>query len=122
PRSTTSAKSRERSRFRAAISRRTSKDKWRVTHRSSCTAPTEIARRLPRTSCRSWGTRTYGRSVKDSAVGWRRAATSSDAPEIVTLDALLAHPDIARLARTLRETRGKEISDETPTSWAAIAL
>ena len=60
--------------------------------------------------------------MKDSADGWRRAATSSDAPEIVTLDALLAHPDMVRLARTLRETPGKEISDETPTSWAAIAL
>jgi len=40
----------------------------------------------------------------------------------VTLEALLAHPDLVRLARALRETPGKEIREDAPTSWAAIAL
>jgi len=40
----------------------------------------------------------------------------------VTLDSLLTHPDLVHLARALRETPGKAVSDDEPTSWAAIAL
>jgi 8-oxo-dGTP pyrophosphatase MutT (NUDIX family) len=40
----------------------------------------------------------------------------------VTLDALLAHPDLVRLARALKESPGKEMVAEPPTRWAAIAL
>src|SRR5216110_2939981 len=66
--------------------------------------------------------RTCGRSTRGLAAGLRRAATSSDAPAIVTLDRLLTHPDLVQLARALRETPGKAVSDDEPTSWAAIAL
>lgn len=40
----------------------------------------------------------------------------------MTLDALLAHPEIARLARALAESPGKEIAAEPPARRAAIAL
>ena len=40
----------------------------------------------------------------------------------MTLDRLLTHPDLVHLARALRETPGKAVSDDEPTSWAAIAL
>jgi len=38
------------------------------------------------------------------------------------LDALLAHPDVVRLARALRETPGRTIEAEPHMRWAAIAL
>ena len=38
------------------------------------------------------------------------------------LDALLAHPDIARLARALEGTPGKPVEPEPHLQWAAIAL
>jgi 8-oxo-dGTP pyrophosphatase MutT (NUDIX family) len=43
----------------------------------------------------------------------------------VTLDELLAHPDLARLVRALQQSPGKEIQPEPaepPVRWAAIAL
>src|SRR6185369_10593940 len=40
----------------------------------------------------------------------------------MTLDALLAHPDIARLARALAQTPGVTVADEPNRRWAAIAL
>jgi 8-oxo-dGTP pyrophosphatase MutT (NUDIX family) len=40
----------------------------------------------------------------------------------VTLDALLLHPDIARLANALRAQPGVELEAEPPARWAAIAL
>jgi 8-oxo-dGTP pyrophosphatase MutT (NUDIX family) len=40
----------------------------------------------------------------------------------VTLDALLAHPDIARLAHALAHTPGRVAPDEPERRWAAIAL
>ena len=40
----------------------------------------------------------------------------------MTLDELLAHPELVRLARSLRETPGHEIGAEPPMRWAAIAL
>ena len=40
----------------------------------------------------------------------------------MTRDALLAHPDIARLARALERTPGREDRTDTPVRWAAIAL
>jgi 8-oxo-dGTP pyrophosphatase MutT (NUDIX family) len=40
----------------------------------------------------------------------------------MTLDALLAHPDIARLARALEQTPGLEAATDSPVRWAAIAL
>ena len=40
----------------------------------------------------------------------------------MTLDALLAHPDVARLTRALAETPGKEIQPEPAERRAAIAL
>lgn len=41
---------------------------------------------------------------------------------MTSLDALLAHPDIARLALRLAGQRGQTIDAEPPTRWAAIAL
>lgn len=40
----------------------------------------------------------------------------------MTLDVLLAHADIARLARALRETPGKQVAAEPQFIWAAIAV
>lgn len=40
----------------------------------------------------------------------------------MTLDAALAHPDVARLAQTLARHAGKEIPADSPMRWAAIAL
>jgi 8-oxo-dGTP pyrophosphatase MutT (NUDIX family) len=40
----------------------------------------------------------------------------------VTLDALLAHPDIARLADALRGTPGNTLAPDSPTRFAAIAM
>lgn len=40
----------------------------------------------------------------------------------MTLDALLAHPDVARLAEALREHPGQPIHAEPPMRWAAISL
>jgi 8-oxo-dGTP pyrophosphatase MutT (NUDIX family) len=40
----------------------------------------------------------------------------------VTLDAALAHPDIARLAHALERRAGRELVAESPMRWAAIAL
>jgi 8-oxo-dGTP pyrophosphatase MutT (NUDIX family) len=40
----------------------------------------------------------------------------------VTLDALLANPDIARLARALAQTPGKQEQPEPHYKWAAIAV
>lgn len=40
----------------------------------------------------------------------------------MTLDALLSHPDIARLAEALRARPGAALEAEPPTRWAAIAL
>jgi 8-oxo-dGTP pyrophosphatase MutT (NUDIX family) len=40
----------------------------------------------------------------------------------VSLDAALAHPEIARLARALERQPGRPLAIETPTRWAAIAL
>jgi 8-oxo-dGTP pyrophosphatase MutT (NUDIX family) len=40
----------------------------------------------------------------------------------VTLDAVLAHPDIARLAAALAQTSGRVAECEPPARWAAIAL
>jgi len=40
----------------------------------------------------------------------------------VTLDAALAHPDIARLALALERSPGRPLPEETPMRWAAIAL
>jgi 8-oxo-dGTP pyrophosphatase MutT (NUDIX family) len=40
----------------------------------------------------------------------------------VTLDRLLAHPVLMRLARELERTPGKEVEAEPPMRWAAIAL
>ena len=40
----------------------------------------------------------------------------------MTLDALLAHPDVARLARALSEAPGRTVADEPGRRWAAIAL
>jgi len=40
----------------------------------------------------------------------------------VTLDALLANPDVARLARALERSPGKEIQPEPPMRLASIAL
>jgi 8-oxo-dGTP pyrophosphatase MutT (NUDIX family) len=41
---------------------------------------------------------------------------------MTTLDALLAHPDVARLALRLAEQRGRTLETETPVRCAAIAL
>ncbi len=40
----------------------------------------------------------------------------------MTLDALLAHPDIARLARALERSPGNQVVAEPPVRWAAVAL
>jgi 8-oxo-dGTP pyrophosphatase MutT (NUDIX family) len=40
----------------------------------------------------------------------------------VTVDELLANPDVARLARALQQSHGREIEAEPPMRWAAIAL
>ena len=40
----------------------------------------------------------------------------------MTLDALLAHPDIASLARALSQSPGRTVADEPGRLWAAIAL
>ena len=40
----------------------------------------------------------------------------------MTLEALLAHPDVARLARALRSTPGKVAEAEPDSIWAAIAV
>jgi len=40
----------------------------------------------------------------------------------VTLDALLAHPALVRLARALQRFPGKEVEGKPPMRWAAIAL
>ena len=40
----------------------------------------------------------------------------------MTLDDLLAHPAIVRLARALQRSPGKEMQTEPATRWAAIAL
>ena len=40
----------------------------------------------------------------------------------MTLDALLAHPDIARLGHALSQTPGRTVADEPGRKWAAIAL
>lgn len=40
----------------------------------------------------------------------------------MTVDELLAHPDVAKLARALEQSHGKEIDAEPPMQWAAIAL
>lgn len=40
----------------------------------------------------------------------------------MTVDALLAHPEIIRLARALERSRGQQVQAEPPTRWAAIAL
>ena len=57
-----------------------------------------------------------------SADGWRRAEKSSDATRSLTLDQVLAHPDLVQLARALRLVPGREIRAEPPMRWAAIAL
>jgi 8-oxo-dGTP pyrophosphatase MutT (NUDIX family) len=54
--------------------------------------------------------------------GWRRAERSSDRAGAVTVEEVLAHPDVARLARALDQSPGKEIEAEPPMRWAAIAL
>jgi 8-oxo-dGTP pyrophosphatase MutT (NUDIX family) len=57
--------------------------------------------------------------------GSRRAGKSSDAAgpaAPVTLDALLAHPDIERLARSLEQTPGRPVEPEPHMRLAAIAL
>jgi 8-oxo-dGTP pyrophosphatase MutT (NUDIX family) len=41
---------------------------------------------------------------------------------VSALDALLSHPDIARLAEALRERPGVELEAAPPMRWAAIAL
>lgn len=63
-----------------------------------------------------------GRCAAGSAIGWRRAERSSDPAGGVTVDELLAHPDVARLARALQRSQGKEIEAQPPMRWAAIAL
>ena len=40
----------------------------------------------------------------------------------MTLDAAIAHPDIARLSRALEQRAGRELAAESPMRWAAIAL
>ena len=40
----------------------------------------------------------------------------------VTVDAALAHPDIARLAQALARQPGRALAPESPMRWAAIAL
>jgi 8-oxo-dGTP pyrophosphatase MutT (NUDIX family) len=40
----------------------------------------------------------------------------------MTLDALLVHPDIARLAHALTQSPGRTVADEPGRKWAAIAL
>ena len=40
----------------------------------------------------------------------------------MTLDVLLAHPDIARLAQALVQAPGRTVADEPNRRWAAIAL
>ena len=40
----------------------------------------------------------------------------------MTLDELLAHPDLVRLARALQQSPGRVEQAEPPTRWAAIAL
>lgn len=40
----------------------------------------------------------------------------------MTLDSLLKHKDVARLARALRDTPGKEVDAEDGIIWAAIAV
>lgn len=40
----------------------------------------------------------------------------------MTLDALLAHPDIARLTQALERSPGNQVVAEPPARWAAIAL
>lgn len=40
----------------------------------------------------------------------------------MTLDTLLAHPEIERLARVLEQRPGLELAGEPPMRWAAIAL
>lgn len=40
----------------------------------------------------------------------------------MTVDELLAHPDVVRLQRALLGSPGREIEAEPPTRWAAIAL
>lgn len=40
----------------------------------------------------------------------------------MTLDTLLAHPDIARLAQALARAPGRMVADEPERRWAAIAL
>ena len=40
----------------------------------------------------------------------------------MTLDALLAHPEVERLARVLERQPGRELAAEPPMRWAAIAL
>ena len=41
---------------------------------------------------------------------------------MVQLDAILAHPDVARLARSLRESPGQPLAVESPVREAAIAV
>ena len=48
--------------------------------------------------------------------------TSSDSVTDVSVDELLAHPDMARLVEALSRSKGKEIVAEPPMRWAAIAL
>lgn len=40
----------------------------------------------------------------------------------MTLEALLSHPDIRRLAGALQQRPGRELSADSPARWAAIAL
>lgn len=40
----------------------------------------------------------------------------------MTLDALLANPDISRIAHALAQTPGRAVADEPGRKWAAIAL
>lgn len=63
-----------------------------------------------------------GRSAKGSADGSAPAERWSEGTPLVTVDELLAHDDIARLARALEASPGQVIEPEQPMRRAAIAL
>lgn len=62
------------------------------------------------------------RCARGSADGLRRAETSSDRAGLVTLEDLLQHPELVRLARALQRTPGRTIVAEPPAKQAAISL
>jgi 8-oxo-dGTP pyrophosphatase MutT (NUDIX family) len=62
------------------------------------------------------------RCAKGSADGWLRTERSSESGAVVTVHALLAHEDIARLVQALERRPGRGIEPDQPMRRAAIAL